>query len=327
MRRHDLHLCPKLQDPADDILSDTLREDLGTCPDWPAFYEAFLARYRREWRETEALLQKAHRERALYRPHPVRTLLTDDCIDRERDFNAGGPRYNWSVINFAGLANVTDSLLAVRTLVYEEKRYGAADFIRLLDEREPRFLAACRACPLLGAGDEAAGAFARELTTALFAELEGYRTYAGGRYLPASIQFSTCAAAGKKVPATPDGRAAGAALADSIGTIPGKDDAGPTAMLQSAASLRQDRMAGTPVLNLRLAKNHVKGILRGLAKGYFAAGGLQLQVNCVSRAELEAAQREPEKYTHLIVRVGGYSEYFVRLDADLQAQVMSRTEL
>ena len=98
-------------------------------------------------------------------------------------------------------------------------------------------------------------------------------------------------------------------------------------MLHSAAAMDQSRMAGTPVLNLRLAKNHVKGVLRGLALGYFAEGGLQLQVNCVSREDLIAAQKEPEKYRNLIVRVGGYSEFFVRLDADLQAQVMSRTEL
>ncbi len=135
------------------IFTDALRRDLESCGDFGAFYAAFLKRYRREWRETESLLQKAHRERAEFRPHPVRTLLTDDCIDRECDFNAGGARYNWSVVNFAGLVNVTDSLLAVKTLVFDEKKYTAADFIALLDAQDPHFLADCRACPHLGAGD------------------------------------------------------------------------------------------------------------------------------------------------------------------------------
>ena len=150
--------------------------------------------------------------------------------------------------------------------------------------------------------------------------------YLGKAFLPCSIQFVTYADAGRRVGATPDGRAAGEPLCDSVGPVHGKDKKGVTALLNSAAKLPQSDAPGTPVLNLRLRKDHLKGYLRPLILGYFNQGGMQAQISCLSTEDMLDALEHPEKHENLIVRIGGYSEYFNRLSDDLKKMVMERIE-
>ena len=126
--------------------------------------------------------------------------------------------------------------------------------------------------------------------------------------------------------ATPDGRHSGEPLCDSIGAIHGNDKLGITALLSSAASLCQSKMAGTPVMNVRLNAKQVSTALKALVNGYFKKGGMQLQITCVNREDLIDAKKNPQKYPNLIVRIGGYSEYFTRLSSELQQTVIDRTE-
>jgi len=308
------------------LFTNCMRLHMNECHLFSEFYQKFFALYAVAWKETSDLLNVAYKSRAQYRPNPMRTLLTDDCIDKGLDFNNGGAKYHWSIINFAGIVNVVDSMLAVKGLVFEKKIYTPERFLALLDEQNSEFLNDCKKCHCFGVNDETADAFATQFTNDLFDELEPYRTALGGKFLPASIQFSTCASAGKGIPATPDGRANGAPLADSIAAIHGKDNQGLTSMLNSAASFNQSRMLGTPVLNLKIGKAYLKGAFKGLVLGYFAQGGMQIQVNAISKEEMQKAQIEPEQYGNLIVRVGGYSEYFTRLPKDLQDQIIARTE-
>ena len=141
-----------------------------------------------------------------------------------------------------------------------------------------------------------------------------------------SNQFDTYAFAGLEVRATPDGRNAGEPLCDSCGAIAGRDKFGPTALLNSVASLRLDLVLGTPVTNLRISKANLPGCLKPLVTSFFENGGVQLQVTCASREGLEDALIHPEKHENLIVRIGGYSEYFTRLSRTLQETVIARTE-
>ena len=144
--------------------------------------------------------------------------------------------------------------------------------------------------------------------------------------MPSSIQFSTYAKAGKAVGPTPDGRGDGAPLCDSIGAIHGNDKNGITALLNSAAAISQENMCGTPVLNIKIDPARAKKSLKPLVLGYFEMGGMQLQITSVSREELIRAKEHPEDYPNLIVRIGGYSEYFRRLSPELQQTVIDRTE-
>jgi formate C-acetyltransferase len=143
--------------------------------------------------------------------------------------------------------------------------------------------------------------------------------------------FTTYAREGKKVGATPDGRLAGAPLADSIGPVTGRDKQGPTAMLKSVTQLPLRLAIGTPILNIRFSKKlflSVEGrqAIRDLIWTYFDLGGLQIQISVADQAVLQDAIEHPEQHEDLIVRIGGFSAYFNSLSQDLKLSVLDRTE-
>lgn len=143
--------------------------------------------------------------------------------------------------------------------------------------------------------------------------------------------FVTYGQHGAYVGALPDGRKAGAPLADSTGPMPGRDTHGPTALLNSLAKLPLRLAIGTPVVNIRFPKPLLTSATgwaacAHLVRTYFDRGGMQLQITAVSSTELRDAQRRPDEHRDLIVRIGGYSEYFVNLDPALQETVIARTE-
>ena len=145
------------------------------------------------------------------------------------------------------------------------------------------------------------------------------------------IMFTTYGDAGAWVGALPDGRKARTVVADSIGPFQGCDTHGPTAMLKSVAKLPLSLAVGTPVLNIRFQKQFI-GTQTGLKacanliRTFFSLGGMQIQVSVLSKEEMLAAQKAPDKYRDLIVRIGGYSEYFTKLGRALQDSVIARTE-
>ena len=143
-------------------------------------------------------------------------------------------------------------------------------------------------------------------------------------FLPASIQFNSAALAGKNVGATPDGRRAGEPLCESLGAIYSKDTEGPTALLNSVASLDLKRALGIPVLNFTVNPKINDDIFKALILGYMDKGGIHMQVTCTTREMLLDAYNNPEKYKNLVVRVGGYSEYFNNLSDDLKKLIINR---
>ena len=304
------------------IFWNVMRRSLVSSADFDDFYSAFIDEYSSQARNVMDSISESQRIRAKFKPQPMRTLLIDDCIDRGKDFNNGGARYYWSVVNLAGMINVIDSMIAIKRLVFEDKIMTAEELLRRLDsgERIGR-----SNIPHHGVDSDEANAMAARLSHDLCAVFEEKTPYMGGKFLPSSIQFTTYIYAGQAVGATPDGRLAGEPLCDSIGAINGNDVKGVTALLNSAAALCQSKMAGTPVLNLKLDSNLLSVSLPALVNGYFEQGGMQMQVTCVSREELLDAEKHPEKYPNLIVRIGGYSEYFSRLSPEHRRSVIERT--
>lgn len=306
------------------IFERVMREELPKCKTFDSFYENFIQTCHNEITKVLELVSASQKLRARYRPQPMRTLLIDDCIDKEKDFNNGGARYTWSVINLAGMINVLDSLLTIRQIVFTEGKMSGEEILKFLDEGgtfldDPRI-------PRHGNDLDEANAMAFRLSSDICSVFEGKEPYLGGRFLPSSIQFTTYRGAGMHIGATPDGRHYGEPLCDSIGAIHGNDKLGITALLNSAASLCQSKMAGTPVMNVRLNAKQVSTALKALVNGYFKKGGMQLQITCVNREDLIDARENPQKYPNLIVRIGGYSEYFTRLSSELQQTVIDRTE-
>ena len=225
-------------------------------------------------------------------------------------------------MNLAGMINVIDSMIAIKHLVFDDKKITAEELLIRLDAGEQ---IGNQTVPHHGVDSNEANAMAARISHDLCAVFEEKTPYLGGKFLPSSIQFTTYLKAGRGVGATPDGRPSGGALCDSIGAINGNDVKGATALLNSAASLCQSKMAGTPVLNLKLNSSVLPTTLPSLVQGYFKQGGMQVQVTCVSKEELLDAEKHPEKYPNLIVRIGGYSEYFSRLSPELRRSVIERT--
>jgi len=316
------------------ILVGTLEEHLATARSFDELVAAYKEDVAKAVREITDQVSAYQEMKAQLCPQPIRSLLVDDCIEDGREFNAGGARYNWSVINVAGLANVVDSLAALREVVFERKEKTGAEFPEILKrnyEGEEPFRRRLSRCPRFGNDDPRADKIAADIAEFVFREFLRYAPWRGGKFLPSCLMFVTYADAGASVGATPDGRLAGEPLADSAGPYQGRDRNGPTAMLKSVASIPHYLAPGTLVVNIRFTKDLFttkvgREKLRHLIRTYFDLGGMQLQINVVDQAVLRDAIEHPERYGDLIVRVGGYSEYFNRLSPELKMTILERTE-
>jgi pyruvate-formate lyase len=317
-----------------EVLDATIKARLATA----SSFDAFLAAYRSDLEASaDRMLDEVdlnQEYKALYRPLPIRTLFIDDCLERGVEYNAGGARYNGSVVNVGGLANAANSLFVIRQAF--AGRFGAApaELAGLLADDwrgHDDLRAQAAALDKYGNGCAEVDALAATLAGWAFDRITARRCRrAGGFYLPACLMFVTFANEGRDVDATPDGRRRSTPVADSIGPMQGTDLRGPTAMLQSVAALPQHKGIGTLVLNLRLPRElfidpAARARLKGLIRAYFDLGGLQIQFTVVDERALADAMQHPEKYESLVVRIGGYTEYFNRLPQELKEEVLKRT--
>jgi formate C-acetyltransferase len=308
------------------VLEETLREYLTKVETFEEFYLTYM-------QKVEAVVEKVTTEisnsqllRAKVNPLPMRTLLIDDCIDNGMDYNNGGARYKWSIISFAGLVNVIDSLIVTRDFVFEKKLYTKELFLEKLKANDEEFLKQARSYEIAYGNDDArADELASRLSKDVFATLDDKKPAIGDGFIPASILFNYSAAGGRSVGATPDGRTANSPLADSVAAIFQKDVNGPLALLNSVTSLDLSSAIGIPVLNFNVQPDFDVYVLKNLISGYIEKGGMQMQLSCVSKEMLLEAYKNPDKYKKIVVRVAGFSEYFYRLSDDMKKVVLNRT--
>jgi pyruvate formate-lyase/glycerol dehydratase family glycyl radical enzyme len=266
-------------------------------------------------------------------PAPFMSLLFDDCIKKGKDYHDGGPRYNSTYIQGVGLGTTTDSLSSVKHHVFDEKHLTMEDLLAMLardfegNEKYRRML--LNATPKYGNDEPYADEIAQALFEAYFDILDGRPNTKGGRYrvnlLPTTVHIFF----GRVTGATPDGRRASDPLSDGISPSQGADRKGPTAVLKSAARIDHARTGGT-LLNQKLMPQLLAdetGVekLGHLIRAYFKMGGHHVQFNVVRPETLRDAQNHPDKYRDLIVRVAGYSDYFVDIGKELQDEIITRT--
>lgn len=271
---------------------------------------------------------------AKYSPAPFLSVVIHDCIEKGRDYYDGGPRYNTNYIQCCGIGTVTDSLSALKTHVYDSGAVAMDQLLAALavnfEGHEALRLKLWNRTPFFGNDDDLADDLMRRVYDSLYAAIDGRANTKGSVYHLNMLSTTCHVYFGRMLGATPNGRMAH--LPESDGTSPsqGADRNGPTAVIKSLSKMDQIRSGGT-LLNQRflpsvLASERDLDKLGGLIRTYFRLGGHHIQFNVVDTATLRQAQQTPDEYRNLLVRVAGYSDYFVDLDRDHQEEIISRTE-
>ncbi|WP_378954764.1 glycyl radical protein [Pelosinus sp. sgz500959] len=355
-------------------------------------FEEFVDAYRKQMEyfvskliNADNCVDLAHGERA---PLPFLSCMVDDCISKGKSLQEGGAHYNFTGPQGVGVANVADSLMAIKKLVFEEKRitlqelkealdsnFGAdekqskqslisgldlqnltqenlvevlkklveevnsskkdsissttsskskedMEYLRqMLENRAPKF----------GNDIQEVDDLAREAALIYCREVEKYANVRGGRFQPGLYPVSANVPMGAGTGATPDGRKAGEALADGVSPSSGRDKNGPTAAANSVAKLDHYVASNGTLFNQKFHPSALEGQnglenLASLVRSFFDQKGLHVQFNIVSREVLLAAQKNPDQYKNLVVRVAGYSAHFTSLDKSIQNDIIQRTE-
>jgi len=271
---------------------------------------------------------------ATYLPATFLSLLIDDCIARGKDYHDGGARYNTSYIQGVGIGTATDSLASIKYNVFDQKVVSMDELLRTLhqnfennEELRQRFV---NKTPKYGNDDEYADSLTRRLFNSYFQAVDGRPNTRGGVHRINLLPTTVHVYFGKVCLATPDGRRAHQPLSEGISPVQGADRKGPTAVIKSAGKIDHLKTGGT-LLNQKFAPSLLAdedGLdkLAKLIRTYFLMDGHHVQFNVVTAQMLREAQKNPEKYRDLIVRVAGYSDYFVDLPQALQDEIIRRTE-
>jgi len=271
---------------------------------------------------------------AKYMPAPFLSVITNDCIDKGKDYNAGGARYNTSYIQGVGIGTITDSLAAIKYHVFDKQSISMKELTAALDtdfeeSEELRQLLANNS-PKYGNDDDYADNLMHEVFLAFHNSVSGRPNAKGGTYRINMLPTTCHVYFGEVCRGSANGRKAGKPLSEGISPTQGADTNGPTAVLLSASKMDHLRTGGT-LLNLKFTPSAVAGekglkAMAGLVRAYFAMDGHHVQFNIVDRATLIDAQKNPEDYKDLIVRVAGYSDHFRNLSKALQDEIIERTE-
>jgi pyruvate formate-lyase/glycerol dehydratase family glycyl radical enzyme len=268
-------------------------------------------------------------------PTPFVSAITGGCLSRGKDITAGGADYNHIGVSGIGLADAADALTAVKELVFARQKIsltelnramkddfkGHEGLLKMLNEQSAKY----------GNGDDRADLIAREIGKFFCVNVSKYRCPRGGGYRPGLFPVSSNVPLGRRVAALPGGHRSMQPLADGISPAPGCDISGPTAVVKSVTKVDHVIVANGTLLNLKFhpaALQDRKGVqsLISLIRTMGARQGMHMQFNVVSAETLRKAQEHPDKHRDLLIRVAGFSAFFVELDQALQDHIISRTE-
>lgn len=271
---------------------------------------------------------------AKYAPAPFLSVVIDDCISAGRDYYDGGPRYNTNYIQCCGLGTVTDSLVVLKKHVFEDETFGMDRVLTAVknnfENEEVLRQTIMNRTPFFGNDDDYADDIALRVYDDLFDIIDGKPNVKGGKYHLNMLSTTCHVYFGKVMGATPNGRLAGKSISDGTSPSHGADTHGPSAVVKSLSKIDHVKSGGT-LLNQRFLPSLLKRDkdiekLGHLVRSYFTLGGHHIQFNVVDTATLLAAQKNPEDYKDLLVRMAGYSDYFNDMNADLQREVIERTQ-
>ena len=267
-------------------------------------------------------------------PTPFLSLIIDDCVARGMDYIQGGSRYNTNYIQGVGMGTMTDALTALKKHVFEEKSITLPEFIRVLESNfennDELLYKLLYKTPKYGNDDNAADDQLVDVFNIYHDAVQGHRSPRGAEYRINLLPTTCHVYFGSVMHASADGRKAGLPVSEGISPVQGSDKNGPTSVVKSAAKIDHLHTGGT-LLNQKFSPAFFEDDMAirkvsGLVRSYFRMNGHHIQFNVVDANTLRHAQKHPEKYRNLIVRVAGYSDYFNDLGLDLQNEIIERTE-
>ena len=320
-RLSDEQLGPKTGNPSE---FSTFEEVIDALQQQVAYFVELKVKYDNIFRDIYAV----------HCPVLFTSAVIDDCIKKGQDWHSGGARYNQAVISGVGLGTISDALSAIKKHIFEKRYFTMAELKKALDEdfqgHEILHSALLNKTPHYGNDNNDADILAILAQRIFCDEVERHRDIQGANYYVNLLPTTAHIALGKLTGATPDGRRARTWLSEGISPVQGHDRLGPTAIAKSVGKLDHARCNGT-LLNMKISPQILKTEkdlqkLAGLIRGFFDLGGHHVQFNLIDEKTLRDAQEHPESYRNLLVRVAGYSDYFVLLSPDIQEEIISRTE-
>ena len=281
--------------------------------------------------EGSNIIEKIYAE---YMPAPFLSIITNDCISRGKDYNAGGARYNTNYIQGVGIGTITDSLAAIKYNVFDEKKFTMEELIEALEHNFEGYDMIANLVrnktPKYGNDDDYADNIMKDVFNFYQKTVTGRPNMKGGTYRVNMLPTTCHVYFGEVMNASPNGRLAQKPVSEGISPEKGADVNGPTAVIKSCSKMDHLRTGGT-LLNQKFTPSVVKGEegldnMANLVRAYFNMDGHHIQFNVIDRETLIRAQQNPDEYKDLIVRVAGYSDHFRNLSKALQDEIIERTE-
>ena len=310
---------------------------LGYAKDFKSYEELFDA-YKKQIEylvdikiEGSNVIEKIYAE---YMPAPFLSVITNDCISKGKDYNAGGARYNTNYLQGVGIGTITDSLAAIKYNVFDEKKFTMEELIEAMEHNFEGYdmianLVRNRT-PKYGNDDDYADDIMKDVFNFYQKTVTGRPNMKGGTYRINMLPTTCHVYFGEVMNASPNGRLAQKPVSEGISPEKGADTNGPTAVIKSCSKMDHLRTGGT-LLNQKFTPSVVKGEegldnMANLVRSYFNMDGHHIQFNVIDRETLIQAQKHPDEYKDLIVRVAGYSDHFRNLSKALQDEIIDRTE-
>lgn len=281
--------------------------------------------------EGSNIIEKIYAE---YMPAPFLSIITNDCISRGKDYNAGGARYNTNYIQGVGIGTITDSLAAIKYNVFDEKKFTMEELIEALEHNFEGYDMIANLVrnktPKYGNDDDYADNIMKDVFNFYQKTVTGRPNMKGGTYRVNMLPTTCHVYFGEVMNASPNGRLAQKPVSEGISPEKGADVNGPTAVIKSCSKMDHLRTGGT-LLNQKFTPSVVKGEegldnMANLVRAYFNMDGHHIQFNVIDRETLIRAQQNPDEYKDLIVRVAGYNDHFRNLSKALQDEIIERTE-
>lgn len=309
--------------------------ELSSFKTFEDFYKAFEIQLR-EVIDTVSSVQREVTHKMLQEklPHPFLSSIVPGCMEKGMDFTAGGAKHNWSCFTITGMANLINSMTSIKQLLYVDKY----DANKLLDALKNNFegyddlRTYLLDLPKYGNNDEVSNKMAEVVSTTVYDSSKGMHAHLDTDIYFGFVTVTKSVSMGSHAGALPDGRLAFTPYADGISPSHGTDVNGPLAILSSTEHMNLDRAIEGCILNQKFLPSFIndpkgrEGLLRAVKTYLSKMAGTHVQYNIVSTETLREAQMNPDKYRDLLVRVSGYSAYFVELSKDVQEDVIGRTE-